>query len=482
MNKYSKRRRSRKPMYFGNFYLNPSFQYMATIISAIALAGFVFSGFLLFRFTDEEDLINRGKLQLMEGKIAWASKTFAMLLNSHPKSYEGHLLMGEAYRQLGERAKAEQEFLTAAALKTSKLDHAPEIALSKVAITRGDFAQAEQRLLTVWRKNRQNQDAREALCSLYEAWGNTLKDKSPPDAYALVIEKYALALQYVTEVNMQQLIEKKQLETIYAYSGYLKDKKQYTEAIHQLKLSLRLKYKPETLIQIAATYQKMDDLDGALEWYRKAFQLNPNTVGLQFANSLIKKANALKTNNKGDEAQAFYQEADRVGQQAKIPMEELYPVDISHVSITYKLDRVTGEFSPKVIVNMSNNSGRELTFLRMKTEFFSGDQLISKSTQRIAMPEADETGDSKTGKKAKKEKGQDTVVFRGNKVSVTFEPEHPIHTNAIYGGKMTVKVSISYDEKSDDEALWKLKSIQHATINMAPEPEEEDTTEENTDR
>jgi tetratricopeptide (TPR) repeat protein len=243
MSKFSRRRRQRR-VFFGNFYLNPSVQYLTTIVSAIALAGFVFSGFLLFRFTDEEDLINRGRMQLSEGKVAWAARTFQTLVNHHRDSYEGHLLLGQAYLQLDERRKAEQEFELAASLKGRTGGQAPEIALSKVAMAQGDFFKSEQILLKAYKRHRKDADVRQAMFELYEHWGSVLAE-APQKDYAEIVNKYTLALNYVKDYQAQQAVEDKLIDAIHMHTDRLITMKEYPEAVRLLKLSLRLSICPK---------------------------------------------------------------------------------------------------------------------------------------------------------------------------------------------------------------------------------------------
>jgi tetratricopeptide (TPR) repeat protein len=446
MSKYGRRRRQRK-FFLGNFYLNPSVQYLTTVVSAIALAGFVFSGFLLFRFTDEEDLINRGKMQLMEGKVAWAAKTFQTLVNHHRDSYEGHLLLGQAYLQLDERIKAEQEFELAASLKNkSGSDNAPEIAMSKVAMAQGDFIKAEKILQQAWNRNRKDERVRQALFELYEQWGNTLAEAEPKD-YATLIQKYQISLRYVNDYQAQQNVEEKLIDAIRTYTERLISMRDYPNAIQQLKVSLRFKYLPETLVQIAEAYGRMGKLDDSIDWYRRAFEVNPNVVGLRLTNVLTQKGQQLLDARKPDEAKQYFDEADKISQQAKVPLDELYPVSVSSVKIKNDMDEATGEFEPQVEVKLSNDSTRPLNFLAVKAEFISGDNVLSTSTEKVAGP------DNPLSTKDKKS---------SSATSVTLKPDARLNIHALQGGKMTVKISIAYRDGND--AIWKLKSIQEAVV------------------
>lgn len=445
MSRFSRRRRQRQ-IFFGNFYLNPSVQYLTTIVSAIALAGFVFSGFLLFRFTDEEDLINRGKMQLMEGKVAWAAKTFQTLVSHHRDSYEGHLLLGQAYLQLDERRKAEQEFELAASFKKKSGDSSPDIAMSKVSMARGDFASAEKRLYDAWRRNRLDPKIKQARYELYEHWGNTLSEAEPKD-YASIVQKYQTALHYVNDYQDQQAVEEKLIDAIRAYTDKLISMKDYGTAIQQLKISLRFKYLPDTLVQIAETYSRMGNLDDSIEWYRKAFEVNPEVVGLRLTNMLVQKGQKLVADKKSDEAKAYFDEADKISQQAKVPLDSLYPVSVSSVRIKNDMDDATGEFEPTVDIKLSNDASRDLSFLSVRAEFISGNETLALSSEQVATPDKPLSMAGGHGKST---------------VTVSLKPDSKLNVHALQGGKMTVKISIAYRDGND--AVWKLKSIQEATI------------------
>ncbi len=455
MSRFGRRRRQRK-IFLGNLYLNPGVQYLTTIVSAIALAGFVFSGFLLFRYTDEEDLINRGKMQLAEGKVAWASKTFQTLLNHHRDSYEGHLLLGQAYLQLDERTKAQQEFELAASLKQQKTgDSSPEIALSKVALAQGDFVRAEQILFKAYRQHKKDPDARQALFELYEHWGNRLSEAEPKD-YKQIVDKYNSALRYVSDTQSQQNIEEKLSDAIHMYTERLIAMKEYDQALHLLKLSLRFRYLPETLVEIAETYGQMKKVDESIEWYRKAFEVNPDVVGLRLANVLVEKGQKLVNEKKKDEAQKYFEEADKVSQAARIPLDNLYPVTLSNVRVDTDLDDATGEFAPSVSLRLTNDSSRALNYLAVKAEFVSGNETLDSVVQQVAKmdsPLAMNDG------KARRTEYQRVVELK---------PDAPLNMHSLHDGKLTIKISIAYRDGTD--AIWKVKSIQEATVRGSSSP------------
>jgi tetratricopeptide (TPR) repeat protein len=448
MNRFNRRRRQRN-FFLGNLYMNPSVQYLTTIVSAIALAGFVFSGFLLFRFTDEEDLINRGKMQLAEGKVAWACQTFQTLVTHHRDSYEGHLLLGQAYLQLDERRKAEQEFELAASLKNGSKDNAPAIALSKVAVAQGDYTRAEGILKKVYERNRKDPNVRQAMFELYEQWGNTLYE-APQKDYPAIVEKYELSLQFVNNYQAQHGIEDKLLDAIHSYTDRLIAMKDYNQAARLLKLSLRFKYLPETLIQIAEVYGQMDKLDESIDWYRRAFDASPNVVGLRLTNVLVQKGQMLAKADQKEEAQKYFDEADQVSKQAQIPLDNLYPVGVSRIKVDANMDEATGEIAPHIRLRLSNDSSRDLNFLAVKAEFLSGTDKLVEIREVAASPD-----------KPFPMRDNRPWLERNIRI-VELEPKDKMNIHALKDGKITVKISIAYQDGGD--AVWKLKSIQEITV------------------
>jgi tetratricopeptide (TPR) repeat protein len=450
MSKYGRRRRQRK-VFLGNFYLNSNVQYLTTVVSAIALAGFVFSGFLLFRFTDQEDLINQGRLQLMEGKVAWAAQTFQTLVNHHPDSYEGHLLLGQAFLQLDERHKAEQEFQLAASLKNKMWDHAPEIALSKVAMAQNDFPKAEKIVYEAWKRNRQDENTKQALFELYEQWGDTLTQSGSKD-YANIVNKYKAALRFVNDYQTQENVKDKLIESIHTYTEHLIAENDLPGAIRNLKISLRFRYTPETLIQIAELYGRMNQTDASIDAYRQAFDISPNLVGLRLTNVLIQKGQQLVEAKKPDEARTYFEEADKISHDAKVPMDNLYPVTLSQVKIKTDTDSATGEFSPTVTLKVTNDSGRDLNYLAVKAEYLSDEHLLGSGMMEVAT--------SENPLKKKSEKNSTTIVLK---------PDSDLNIHAVSSGKLMIRISIAYQQGGD--AVWHLKSIQEAVIpNTQPTP------------
>lgn len=463
----SGRRRRRRSLFWGSFYLNPSIQYMITIASAIVLAGFVFSGFLLFRYADSEDLIARGKRQMAEGKVAWAAQTFQTLVNKYQDNYEGHLLLGQAYLELGEQRKAEQEFRIAADLKSDDDDGnaGPEVAMSKLAIARGEFEEAESLLLNAIKASNLSEknlppDVKEALFELYDTWGDRLMaQQADTEAgeggqnYEAVSEKYEKALRYAYDYQMEERLKEKLTQVIDQHAKELADAKQYEDAIRELKKSIHYRYLPDTLIKIGSYYERTKHLDNAIEWYRKAFEADPNAISLQLTNVLLQKGRLLLDQKKNTEAQKYFAEAEQIGERAKLPPEVMYPVSVTEVQLGPDVDYDTGEFDARVNVKFANGGVRPLNFLIARAVYISGGRTITEVSEVVASPGKPLDGKGK----------------KGSVRAISIAPMHKLNIHQLEKGQLVVKIFIAYSEGEDQE--WKVKAIQEAVIKDSSIPD-----------
>lgn len=460
MSRYGKRRG--RGWLFGRFYINPAAQYSTTVIAAIIFAGFVFSGFLLFRYTDRDDLITRGKRMMEEGKVAWAAKTFQTLVSNHPNSYEAHLLLGKSYLELGERQKAEQEFRTASALRSTEHPGSEaDIAMSQFNIARKEFELAEEKLKAAAKEDPQNPELRQALYELYDSWGDALI--STDKDYQTAITKYERALRFVQEYRLEDKLKEKLINAITVQADRLNVQKNYEGAIQLLKKSLRYRYLPDTLIEIAEAHEKAGQLDESIYWYRKAFDTNPSIISIKLSNMLIKKGKKLLEEKKPEEAERLFAEARQVSESANVPIETLFPVKTEGMKVTSSVDEETGEFLPTVSVKLENAGARQINFLMAKTTFYSGDKVIGEASQVVASP-------------------SDPLFARGEKKShraLTLKPESQLNVNLLVARRLRVKLAVAYTE--GDAAQWKELALQEVILQEGkaakPEIEDADSTD-----
>jgi tetratricopeptide (TPR) repeat protein len=485
------RRRPNRRFVFGNFYLNPSAQYSTTVISAILFAGIVFSGFLLFRFTDTDDLLARGRRQLYEGKVAWAAKTFETLVARHKDSYDGYLLLGETYLQLEDRPNAERAFLAATALRGGvKLGQTTDvmagIALSKLSVAKGQFLQAEQQLQTLWKNqpgaaqwllaaqpnpgqytatNQRpappNQDINRlqaALFLLYQRWAE-VADNTHTN-YPQTIAFYEKALLYAQDITQETMVKEKLIEAISVYCEHLDVTTHTDDVVHMLKKSLRYRYIPDTLISIAEAYEKTNKLDDAISWYRKAFDVNPSLISLKLSNMLMRRANELLLEKKPELAEPLFAEAKKINATATIPLEALYPVSIDHLAITATPNPDSGDLPITVAMTIQNQGERPIPVLLVKTTFYASGNSTDPLAEAI---ETVATADKPLGGKhgglkatltaAKQAKPADVATVRPDHQTITVQPNAPITTADIGDGSLKVVVSVAYSQTSQPE--WK---------------------------
>jgi Flp pilus assembly protein TadD len=438
----------------GNFMLDPRTQYLTTILSAIGFAALVFSGFLLFRYSDTEDLLSRGKQLMTEGKVAYAAKTFQMLVNRDDRNYEGHLLLGQAMLELGDRRKAELEFRRASALQDASRPDAAGVALSKLALARKDFVEAERLLIKAYQSAPQDSAIQQALFDLYDFWGDELSRETTDSAKIVqAIRCYDRALRYVRDFETEEGVKDKLVKLLGEEAQRKALAKQYDPAVTLYQASLKYRYSPGTLIKIAETYEQAKRLDDAIAWFRKAFDANPASISLKLANILTRKAQELQMQGKSAEADKYLAEAKKVSQVAQMPPEVLYPVALKDVALVPKdFDKVTGEFTPTLKLRLENTGSRPVTFLILKAEFFSGSKSLGTASQVVVTPAQPLE-----------------ALGNGDKSARTVElvSHDAMNVQMVDNRLLRTRVSIAYNE--DQTPNWQVKAIQETTLpGLAP--------------
>jgi tetratricopeptide (TPR) repeat protein len=447
----NRRRLRRRNQLLAWLYNNPASQYLVTIISAILLAGFIFSGVLVFRYADESDLINRSKRLLAEGKVAWAVQNLENLVARYDTSYNGYILLGKAYLELGERTKAERAFMKAASLRSSDLaPYSQEMAMSKLLIVRQEYDKAEQNLLMALRKDHDNPEIQEALYELYSDWGDSLM--ANPDTRLEAIGRFERAIRYANRFDTENKIKDKLMLAIRQQVDSLKNGGQSPEAIILLKKSLRFRYLPETLLELAEIHEATGDLDSAIYWYRKAFDASPEAISVKLTDMLVKKGRQFLDEKKPDVAARFFAEADRISSLAKIPKSILFPVKLADVQLVAKVNYETGTITPSVKGRVTNYADRPLPFLILRADFTSQDRIIEEQTLVVTDPDTP-LAPQGSGKSSK-----DFVI----------ELKSPIDLTALAKRNLQVKIYTAYQE--GDLADWKLRTFREVAIPNRQEP------------
>ncbi|MEB3246090.1 MAG: hypothetical protein VKJ06_08920 [Vampirovibrionales bacterium] len=499
--------RSSAASFFRLFALQPWLQYVGVVAFALLFAALVFSGFLLFRLSDQEDMLSRGRRYLAEEKSAWAAKTLRALVNRYPNSYDGHLYLGQAYLALEEPQKAEQQFRLAAALQAkgdAKNDLGVRIALAKLSVAKKEFSKAEESLLETREQAPQNPDLKQALYELYEAWGDDLTHAGTQSAVSEnldpAVEAYQKALTYVSDYASEQTVKHKLSGTIHRQVAFLLQdlpnttgsqtgrkksvklgptlKNKVTQAIALLKTSLASEYAPKTLIEIGRLYELLEEPEIALSWYRKAFDVNPSSISLKLSNLLLQQAEAYDKRGKTELASAYRKESKQIAEKANIPLESLYPIDFAETQLGWEdLDIQAGIVTPRISGIIINRGERPLEVLEVKAAFYSADKLLGSTIETVISPQKPLTGD-----KSNKNNDDDdkTVMSRAFEIALP----RPVNLNLLSNGQLQAKVSIALSEGQD--AVWVVKAIKETRIPNSllypqPEPEPEASVGDETD-
>ncbi len=455
---------NRNRRYSRNFFLNNLFmkiggQYTFTIGLAVFFAALIFGGVITYQNTDENDLLARGQRQVIEQKIEAARQTLETLVANH-SSYQGHVELGKVYLDLGRdqknesayRKKAEYHFRKAAELKPRNLNNSSaEIASSKLAIVRHQYQEGEEQLLLTYKKLPNDRDLNKALYELYFDWGNHLEKK---ENYLDSMEKYEQALSYVNHYDSEKELKEKLIAVISKQAIQKEKEKKLDEAIVLLERSLRYQYDVDTLAKMAEMYERDNQTDKAIIWYRKAFDANPDEMSIKLARMLIAKGKSLLGENKGEEAEGFFEEADRVFKMANLPLKDIYPVELSEFNINIQnIDYETGTLLPVIHLKIQNKAHRPLNFLAARVTFLSDSGVINEVTEIVSSIDLPLGQEGKASLK-----------------SLTIKPDKRINVHAIKSQSLRVKVSIAYTQ--DDQAEWEvigLKEIKIQSRNPTPE-------------
>lgn len=165
-------------------------QALITVIAALVFSGLIFSGLLVFRSSDQDDLLAQGQRDLAEGRVARAVHTLRQLVRQNSKNFEGQLALGKAYLTLGDVDSAQEAFSKALRLKQpSGTSHTPQalhndvalaLAQGQLQLTEGNYSGATeplQTLLLTYPKQLSVADRtalQSALTDAHQAWGDSL--------------------------------------------------------------------------------------------------------------------------------------------------------------------------------------------------------------------------------------------------------------------------------------------------------------------
>ena len=258
------------------------------------------------------------------------------------------------------------------------------------------------------------------------------------------------------EYRLEDSVKEKLMENISTYAEDLNRERQYQKSIIILEKSLKYRYLPDTLVQIADAYDRLNKLDESIDWYRKAFDADPNIISIRLTDVLLKKGRQLLDEKKPKEAQKYFEEAEQIGKIANIPLDVLYPVRVADVQVNATVDNETGEFMPNIKVKVANESERDINFLALKVVIMSGDQEITSIKHSVASP------DKKLPAKDKK----------NSTISLNIKPSEPLNVHSLPQRQILVKIYIAYNE--GENQIWKAKANHEVVIRDNKPPAEAD--------
>ncbi len=438
------RRRSRRglwPLINRLVYIHPQKQYILMMSSAILMAALIFSGILLFRQSDQGDLMRRGQWLMKQGKVALAAGQFERLVHLNPKSYRGHLALGNAYMEINEPEKAAREFRIASQLRAGNLrESGAHVAISRLMIVQGKYQDAEKQLQQAYQaqeKNRKDPDLLAAMVELYETWGDSFLDSKPPN-YEQAFLKYANALRYVKSVDEQQPVEQKLVKAASFLSDQYVSNKQFDKAIAVLRYALHFENTADNNVAIAWVYEQKDDLDNAIIWYRKAYQLDPKGISLKLASMLVRKGRELMDAHQPKDAERYFGEAQTINETVKLPSDALFPVKANDLVLSYTVNPVSFDLVPQVEFSIANGGSYPINYLTVRVLFLTGDEKLA-DLQQIAATRSDPLG----------ARGE----FKGSK-ALEFKAPTSIPLEDLEHGKLKVKIMVSYQPANSASTRW----------------------------
>jgi Tfp pilus assembly protein PilF len=380
-----------RPLSWRNYGMNPQLQAIVTIVAALLLAGLVFSGALLFEYTNHEELLNNGKQLMMEGKVAWAADHFKKIIEQDASHYEAHLRLGQVLLELGEVEQAEHEFETAMAIKlniapqarTTQQNTLISIASAKLSMIKKQWIEAENTLIYAYEKQPKNLELKEALWVLYQQWGQAAFTNKQLD---VAINQWGHALDFVGRYKQEEETQAWLAKGLkLAYEQLEERHASPQERLTFIETALRKHYSYKLLLKKANIYEhELHQPALALAAYRQAYQAQPQTVGLKFLTQLdMANQTALLAGN-NTLAKQLTEESQWVKQTIKqqAPAGQQITVHIASIERTAE-DPETTEWEPKIVLTLRNQSGQTLPYLKIKVLLSSNRQLLCSVTQEI---------------------------------------------------------------------------------------------------
>ena len=425
------------------FYVNVEQQYVLIMVSGIVLLVLVMSGALMYKQVDPTDLSTRGKWYLKQGKAALAVQTFESLVRQRPYSYTAHLQLGNAYLETDQKEEAFKEFRTASKLRGGNpKETGAHVAIARMLISEHQYEDAQKQLFQALRaqpENRHDHDLQLAISMLYIDWANHLmREVTPPD-YENAYRKLYWGLKLVTYKELQRPLIPLFSDCAERLSDRYSSEKRYDLAINVLKRALNYDNNPDKMMAIGAIYEQKADLDQAILWDRKLYDLEEERVRVKLATMLVQKGTELAQNHQLNKAKAYLEEAKTLSGSVEMPANILYPVDVSKVNFDYTWNERTHELTPKAVVSIRNMGQKPIKALAMRVVYNSvGNPVLSidapvvHSPRRPLLP-PDQAEPARL---------------------VTLPADKPIPLKSLNSSELELEISVCYDNPNDKAANW----------------------------
>lgn len=438
-------------------------QSLLTIVAAIIFSGLVFTGVLVFKDTDEADILARGDRLMVEGKVAKAIHQYEDLIQHYPRSYDGHIALGKAYLAMKKPKRAEKYFQLASKLPTGNNEKVDiHLAQAQLFLSQQSFEEGAQLLseslselpqpneqLTApatetTNSKKQRNDLVIAYIELHEQWADHLGQL---ENYEAAQEKYKAALDKVNNYAAESRLKEELIHNANQWASQLTEQNKNEQAVDVLKQALQYDYEAETLIRIAEIYKQGKDTDNAIVWYRKAYDAEPEQISLALSDLLISRGKELLTQGKRADADAYFDEADKLLGSGNTAPHLKYPITINDFNVSPGLNRASNSLQPSCKATIQNASHRSLPYLKVKASFWDNDTLLSEAE---ILPITTDTPLEPEG-------------LASSKRTVSLRAKKPIHIDNLNGQAISIKLSVGYKEPHQP-ILWDLKSVQEIQL------------------
>jgi len=313
------------------------------------------------------------------GKIATALNVYSKIVRAYPNSYEAHMRLGNAYKQVNEPEKAKIEYYRAIKLtNTDRYD--AYFAMSDLYVSENEYELAQSLLVEII--DVPNKTVAEKIGDFYYSWANNIKKSDQPEA----IRKYKLSYDFYSRCNSDKvpLIRKTIENTYLEIADSLLAINNVDEAVKLLNTSINYLDNANAHYKLAEIYEKKNP-DRAINEYTKAFALNNSAINTdRFAKLLENKADNLY--KKGDKltAKLYYDKAKSLSPNIIIPYINDSSIIVNLIAFRASKDENKQVYTPGISFKITNISKNEIKYIKAKIIFNVNGQKYSEETKDIS--------------------------------------------------------------------------------------------------